>query len=75
MSVEANRKAQFVNELGRLFSKYGIADITALTYREGEVYEEEVLVTYYGGGHRLINVNMDSLTAIVSDIVNQGALD
>ena len=47
------------------------ADLTELEYENDEVNQRElVTATFIGGGFRIINVSMDSGTAMIKDIIN-----
>lgn len=61
-------KENFVKELGELLSKYGVEQIEKLTYLKNNDLEF-VKVDFVGGGNVMVNVHMDSLAAIVRDVM------
>ena len=65
---DSETKAAFVHELGRLLSKYDVEGISEMFYSNADG-KEKVTVICKPGGIKEINVTMDSLAAIVRDIM------
>ena len=64
-------KKGFTEGLSSLLSKHCI-DIESLEYfKPGNVYNEEVVVTYFGGYQQTINVSADSIPAMLRDIAKR----
>lgn len=65
---DSSTKAVFVQDLSRLFIKYELEDINDMFYsNNGD--KEKVTVFFKSGGVKEVNVTMDSLAAIVRDIL------
>ena len=52
--------------LKTLQATYNARDLVSLEYEKGSEY---VIATFESGGRRIINVNMDSGTAMIRDII------
>lgn len=61
-------KEGFVKELGELLHKFGVEDVKELEYQRTE-NDEIVIIKYKSGHYRKVNVHMDSLAAIVRDVM------
>lgn len=77
-------KAKFVRDYMEPMLTHCHADIVSATYvKNDRMYEEngilhfdeEIVIEYAGGGRRIVNVSMDSYSAMIKDIVRQGVLD
>lgn len=69
---EREVKAEFVKELGQLLNKYGVEDIKELKYEDRSTetnIEEWVTVIFNDGYSYKQSVAMDSLEAIVRDVM------
>ena len=69
---EREVKAEFVRELGQLLNKYGVEDIKELKYEDRSTetnIEEWVTVIFNDGYSYKQSVAMDSLEAIVRDVM------
>lgn len=65
-------KEQFVKEFGELLNKYGVEDIKELKYTNASkdgCITEYVTVVYNDGYSYSLSVAMDSLAAIVRDVM------
>ena len=66
-------KESFVKEFGELLAKYGIEDVKEIRYEKNITdewdTEEHVIVTFDGDQHMRVNVHMDSLPAIIRDVM------
>ena len=65
---DSETKAVFVQELSQLFSKYEIEDIGEMFYSNIDG-KEKVTIFFKSGGVQEVNVSMDSLPAMVRDIM------
>lgn len=64
-------KKQFVEDLSKVLTKH-ISYIEGLEYiKPGKIYAEEVIVTFYGGYQKRVNVHMDSYLEMLKDIAKQ----
>jgi len=70
-------KELFVKELGELFARHNINNITSMEYFDDLVHNvESTLIRFKGTNYcKSINISLDSLSAIVIDIVKQGGLE
>jgi len=68
--MQQNKK-EFVQEFGELLRKYCPEyDIDNLRYcNPGEIFDEEVVVTFTNGYEHPICVNYDSIPAMIRDIM------
>ena len=62
-------KDAFVKELGELLAKFGVEDVMAMYYQKDD-WKEVVEVKFWNGQSITVNVHMDSLDAIVIDVMN-----
>ena len=68
--LERASKLRFVELLGKLFAAYKLWDVAKMDYFYNEIDEEERVTVTFVGGHSIeVNVNADSLEAIVKDVV------
>lgn len=67
-------KDNFIKEFGELVAKYNISNIESMKY-ENDSLDEYVIVTYKNGYQKKIYVTLDSLKAMIIDIIKQGGLD
>lgn len=63
----AETKNNFVREFGELLAKYNIEDVGALLY--SNIDEEKVTILFERGTFREVNVSLDSLPAIIRDVM------
>lgn len=64
---DAETKNNFVREFGELLAKYNIEDVGALLY--SNIDEEKVTILFERGTFREVNVSLDSLPAIIRDVM------
>lgn len=66
-------KENFVKEFGELLARYGVEDVLELHYTQVITdswdTEEYVKIIFTNGYEQVVNVHMDSLGAIVKDIM------
>ena len=67
-------KDNFIKEFGELVAKYNISNVESMKY-ENNSLDEYVIVTYKNGYQKKICVTLDSLKAMIIDIIKQGGLD
>ena len=67
-------KDNFIKEFGELVAKYNISNVESMKY-ENNSLDEYVIVTYKNGYQKKIYVTLDSLKAMIIDIIKQGGLD
>lgn len=67
-------KDNFIKEFGELVAKYNISNVESMKY-ENDSLDEYVIVTYKNGYQKKIYVTLDSLKAMIIDIIKQGGLD
>lgn len=61
-------KAAFVQELSQLLKKFEIEDVGDLIYSNIDS-DEKVTIFFRNGNYTEVNVHMDSLAAIVRDVM------
>ena len=74
---EYERKTSFVEDFGKILKKHNVETVTDLRYERTKLngcYQETVTVLFQGGGSKRVNVTLDSLAAIVRDIMREGVL-
>lgn len=64
-------KTGFVKEFGELLNKYGIENVIGMNYTKDKNDEENVIVYFEGGSEISVNVNCDSLSAIIRDVMKE----
>ena len=67
-------KDNFIKEFGELVAKYNISNVESMKY-ENDSLDEYVIVTYKNGYQKKIYVTLDSLKAMIIDIIKQGGLN
>ena len=67
-------KDNFIKEFGEFVAKYNISNGESMKY-ENDSLDEYVIVTYKNGYQKKIYVTLDSLKAMIIDIIKQGGLD
>lgn len=63
-------REQFVRNLGELLSQTRDGVLGCDLINAGQL-DEFVLITYKGGGTRLVNISMDSYAAIIRDVARR----
>lgn len=67
--TERMRKKKFVEEFGELLAKYGVQDIQGAKYFIDHLGNEIVEVSFGGDHSYVTNVNCDSISALIRDVM------
>ena len=67
--LERKRKKKFVEDFGDLLAKYGVEDIQGAKYFIDHLGNEIVEVSFGGDHSYVTNVNCDSISALIRDVM------
>ena len=67
--LERKRKKKFVEEFGELLAKYGVNSIQGAKYFIDHLGNEIVEVSFGGDHSYVTNVNCDSISALIRDVI------